>query len=147
MNSKKNTVLVLNGPNLNMLGVREPETYGTLKLPELEQKLVEKGNELGLKVVCKQSNDEGQLVTWVQEAYNQYDGIVMNAGAYTHTSIAIRDAVLSVNLPLIEVHISNVHKREAFRHHSYLSDIALGVICGLGMKGYISAIEYFADDG
>ena len=146
MNSKKNAILVLNGPNLNMLGLREPETYGTMKLPELEQKLVKKGKDLGLQVECKQSNHEGQLVTWVQEGYNQYDGIVMNAGAYTHTSVAIRDAILSVNLPLIEVHISSVHKREAFRHHSYLSDIAIGVICGLGIKGYMAAIEYFAND-
>ncbi|MCH2038898.1 MAG: type II 3-dehydroquinate dehydratase [Rickettsiales bacterium] len=143
MNSHKKTILILNGPNLNMLGIREPETYGSNSLTQLEELLVEKGQLWGLEVQCKQSNFEGELVTWVQEAYNVCDGIILNAGAYTHTSVAIRDALLSVAVPFIEVHISNVHKRESFRHHSYLSDVAQAVICGMGVQGYVAALEYF----
>lgn len=139
-------VLLLNGPNLNLLGLREPDVYGRVTLAEIEQGCVEDGERLGLAVTCRQSNHEGELVTWIQEAAaGAMDGIIINPGAYTHTSVAILDALLAVDLPTIEVHLSNIHRRESFRHHSYVSKAATGVICGLGVQGYLLALLALAD--
>jgi 3-dehydroquinate dehydratase-2 len=138
-------VLVLNGPNLNMLGTREPETYGSQTLADIERMATEEGKALGLEVTCRQSNIEGELVTWIQQALGTYDAIVINPGAYSHTSIAIHDAFRAVNLPVVEVHLSNIYTREPFRHHSYVSPVALGVICGLGATGYKLALRALAE--
>ena len=129
-------VLLLNGPNLNMLGTREPQTYGSQTLADIETMAKAEGKTLGLTVTCKQSNIEGELVTWIQQALGTQDAIVINPGAYSHTSVAIHDAIRAVGLPVVEVHLSNIYTREAFRHHSYVSPVALGVICGLGATGY-----------
>jgi len=129
-------VLVLNGPNLNMLGKREPETYGSLTLDNIIEDLDERAVQLGIKLSHLQSNAEHELIEEIHQAIEVIDFIIINPAAFTHTSVAIRDALLSVNIPFIEVHLSNVHARETFRHHSYLSDIAQGVICGLGPIGY-----------
>lgn len=138
-------ILVLNGPNLNMLGVRQPEVYGRTTLGDIEAACRERGSELGLTIEFRQSNHEGELVTWIQQARDNADGIVINAGAYTHTSVAILDALKVAELPVIEVHISNIHAREEFRHHSYISAAATGVIVGLGPQGYLFALEALAD--
>jgi 3-dehydroquinate dehydratase-2 len=138
-------ILVLNGPNLNMLGTREPATYGSQTLADIETMAVSEGKSLGFDVTCKQSNIEGELVTWIQQALGVYDAIVINPGAYSHTSIAIHDAFRAVALPVIEVHLSNIYTREAFRHHSYVSPVALGVICGLGATGYKLALHALAE--
>jgi len=138
-------VLVLNGPNLNMLGLREPEVYGRTTLAEIEKACVADGRRLGLAVTCRQSNHEGELVGWIQEARGTAQGLVINPGAYSHTSIAILDALNAVQLPTIEVHLSNIHRREAFRHHSYVSQAATGVICGLGVQGYLLALLALAE--
>ena len=134
-------VLVLNGPNLNMLGMREPETYGRQTLKDLEKLCHATAKELGLEVECLQSNTEGELVTWIQQSAGKNSGIIINAGAYSHTSVAILDALQAVKLPTIEVHISNIYSREAFRHHSVISKAAQGVICGLGLDGYVYALQ------
>ena len=136
-------ILVLNGPNINMVGIREPGIYGMQTFADLLQLLDDTAKELGVELEQFQSNHEGALVDKIQESYGKVDGIVINPGAYTHTSIAIRDAFLSVKIPFIEVHLSNIFKREEFRHHSYLSDIAEGCIIGLGVHGYFSAAAYF----
>ena len=138
-------VLVLNGPNLNMLGVREPGTYSSATLPDIEAMCTGEGQSLGLTVECRQSNHEGELVTWIQQALGTFDAIVINAGAYSHTSLAIHDALRAVALPVIEVHLSNIYAREAFRHHSYISPLAAGVICGLGATGYKLALQALAE--
>ncbi len=138
-------ILVLNGPNLNMLGIREPQTYGSQTLADIEAMCVAEGQMLGLEVTCRQSNIEGELVTWIQQALGAYAGIVINPGAYSHTSIAIHDALRAVALPVIEVHLSNIYTREAFRHHSYVSPVATGVICGLGATGYKLALHALAE--
>jgi 3-dehydroquinate dehydratase-2 len=138
------TILILNGPNLNLLGVREPATYGRETLAEIEDACLERGAALGLAVEFRQSNHEGQLVDWIQEARETAEGIILNAGAYTHTSIAILDALNAAELPVIEVHLSNVYRREAFRHHSYVSQGARGVIAGFGGHGYELALEAIA---
>lgn len=138
-------VLVLNGPNLNMLGLREPAVYGRATLKEIEDACVADGKRLGLAVTCRQSNHEGELVTWIQEARGTMAGIVINPGAYSHTSIAILDALAAVELPTLEVHLSNIHKRESFRHLSYVSRVATGVICGLGVQGYLLALLALAE--
>jgi 3-dehydroquinate dehydratase-2 len=135
------TILVLNGPNLNLLGVREPATYGRETLAEIEESCLERAAELGVSVDFRQSNHEGQLVDWIQEARGTADAIIINAGAYTHTSIAILDALRVAELPVIEVHLSNIHRRESFRRHSYVSEAAQGMICGLGGQGYVLALE------
>jgi len=137
-------ILVLNGPNLNMLGVRQPEVYGRTTLGDIETACRERAAELGLSIEFRQSNHEGELVTWIQEARDNADGIVINAGAYTHTSVAILDALKVAELPVIEVHITNIHAREEFRHHSYISAAATGVIVGLGPMGYLFALEALA---
>ncbi|MGS2719481.1 type II 3-dehydroquinate dehydratase [Paraglaciecola aestuariivivens] len=133
-------VLVINGPNLNMLGKREPETYGSLSLQQIVDGLQSYAKDLGLGLSHFQSNAEHELIDTIHQSMHKVDFIVINPGAFTHTSIALRDALLSVSIPFIEVHLSNVHAREAFRQHSYLSDIAQGVICGLGAQGYEFAI-------
>ena len=136
-------VLVLNGPNLNLLGTREPSVYGTRSLADIESELAEVARRSNAEVVFFQSNHEGVLVDRIQTAkLDGTDFLIVNAGAFTHTSVAVRDALAAVGLPFIEVHLSNVHRREAFRHHSYLSDLALGVIVGLGAAGYRYALEY-----
>jgi 3-dehydroquinate dehydratase II len=138
-------VLVLNGPNLNMLGVREPQTYGSATLADIEGMCRTEGAALGFEVVCKQTNREGELVDWIQQALGTQDAIVINPGAYSHTSVAIHDALRAVGLPTIEVHLSNIFAREPFRHHSYVSPVATGVICGLGPGGYRLALHALAE--
>ena len=134
-------ILVLNGPNLNMLGTRKPEIYGTETLADIEAKTRARGDALGVEVDFRQSNDEGELVTWIQEARTGHAAIVINPAGYTHTSVAIMDALLACELPVVELHLSNIHRREEFRHHSYVSKAATGVICGFGAHGYELAIE------
>jgi 3-dehydroquinate dehydratase-2 len=138
-------ILVLNGPNLNMLGVREPGTYGAQTLADIEAMCRSEGEALGLNVECRQSNHEGELVTWIQQALGRFAAIVINPGAYSHTSVAIHDALRAVALPVIEVHISNIYTREPFRHHSYVSPVATGVLCGFGSTGYRLALIALAD--
>lgn len=138
-------VLVLNGPNLNMLGKREPEKYGRTSLDDVRKLTEKEGARLGLTVDFRQSNSEGELVGWIQDARETACAIILNAGAYTHTSIALLDALKAAEVPAIEVHITNVFQREDFRHHSYISLAAVGVICGFGPKGYVLALEAVAD--
>ncbi len=137
-------ILVINGPNLNMLGKREPGHYGDVSYYELEGIIKERANRYEMDIDFFQSNSEGAIVDCIQNAVS-YDGIIINAGAYTHTSIAIRDALLSIQAKFIEVHLSNVFARESFRHHSYLSDVAIGVISGFKEDSYLMAIDYFAN--
>jgi 3-dehydroquinate dehydratase-2 len=139
------TVLVLNGPNLNMLGTREPEVYGTTTLVDIEKMMKDRARDLHLAVDFRQSNSEGELVTWIQEGRLTASAIIINAAAYTHTSVAILDALQAFKGPIIEVHLSNIFRREAFRHHSYVSGVATGVICGLGANGYLLALDAVAD--
>ncbi len=138
------SLLVLNGPNLNLLGTREPETYGTATLADVERLAAETAERFGMEVECRQSNHEGQLIDWIHEARGRHAGIVLNPGAYSHTSIAIRDAISSVELPVVEVHLTNIHAREEFRHHSYVSGVAVAVLCGTGVQGYAYAVEHLA---
>ena len=138
-------VYVLNGPNLNMLGVREPEIYGNETLADLRLRTEKAAAACGLEVEFRQSNVEGEIVNWVQEARGKAQGIIINAGGYTHTSVAILDALQAVGLPVVEVHLSNIFRRDQFRQHSYVSLAATGLICGLGAKGYELAIEAMAD--
>jgi 3-dehydroquinate dehydratase-2 len=135
-------ILILHGPNLNMLGVREPGIYGSKSLDDINSDLTQQAESLGISVDTFQSNTEGELVTRIQQAYQEsVKFIIINPAAYTHTSVAMRDALLSVKIPFIEVHLSNVHQRETFRHHSYFSDKAVAVICGLGADGYSYALD------
>lgn len=138
-------IFVLNGPNLNLLGVREPEVYGRETLIDLCARTEKAAAVRGLRIDFRQSNVEGELVTWVQEARGKAKGIIINAGAYSHTSIAILDALQAVSLPIIEVHLSNIFRRDEFRQHSYVSLAATGVICGLGGKGYELAVDAMAE--
>ncbi|MDB5835343.1 MAG: 3-dehydroquinate dehydratase [Caballeronia sp.] len=136
-------LLVLHGPNLNLLGTREPEVYGRVTLADIDKALAEKAQAAGVELSSFQSNHEGAIVDRIQQARTeQVDFVLINPAAYTHTSVAIRDALAGVALPFIEIHLSNVHKREAFRHHSYFSDLAEAVICGLGWKGYLYALDF-----
>lgn len=139
-----NTVFVLNGPNLNLLGLREPGVYGSATLKDIETAVRAAGDRVGLGVDFRQTNHEGVLVDWIHEARETAAGIVVNPGAYTHTSIALHDAFKAVGLPVIEVHISNIFARESFRHHSYVSPVASGVLCGFGPDGYVMAVEALA---
>lgn len=139
-------LLVLHGPNLNLLGTREPQVYGHVTLPQIDQALVARAQAAGAELASFQSNHEGALVDRIQAARaEQVDFIVINPAAYTNTSVAIREALVGVGIPYVEVHLSNVHRREPFRHHSYLSDQAEGVICGLGWLGYLYALDYALD--
>lgn len=137
----RTSVLILNGPNLNLLGTRQPEIYGRETLADIEDTCRHHAATLGLNVEVRQSNMEGDLVTWIQEAKGKHDGLILNAAAYTHTSVAILDALTAVGLPTVEVHLSNIHQREPFRHHSYVSGAAVGMICGFGSHGYVLALD------
>ncbi|MEP5730897.1 MAG: type II 3-dehydroquinate dehydratase [Sulfitobacter sp.] len=135
------SILILNGPNLNLLGTRQPEVYGSTTLADIETMCIEAGKSRGLDVSFAQSNHEGVLVDQIHAAKTSHKGIVLNAGAYTHTSIALMDAIASVELPVVEVHLSNIHARESFRHTSYIAPVALGQICGFGAHGYVMALD------
>ena len=134
-------ILVINGPNLNLLGSREKEKYGNVSLQDIQKKCDAHSGEIGLKIDFKQSNVEGEIVNFIQDAREKYEGIIINAGGYTHTSVAILDALLAVKKPTIELHITNIYKREDFRHKSLISKAADGIICGLGVEGYIMALN------
>jgi 3-dehydroquinate dehydratase-2 len=134
-------IYILNGPNLNLLGTREPHIYGSTTLAEVGQMCEARGKELGLSVVFRQSNSEAEIIGWIHEAINGADGIIINPAAFTHTSVAILDALNMIKAPIIELHISNPHKREAFRHHSYVTFAATALICGLGVAGYPIAVS------
>jgi 3-dehydroquinate dehydratase-2 len=138
-------VLFLNGPNLNLLGQREPEVYGRATLADIETKVRERAKQLKMEINFRQSNQEGELVGWIQEAQGKFGVIVINAAAYTHTSIALRDAIAAVAVPTIEIHLSNVHAREEFRHKSLIAPVCWGLICGFGHKSYILALEASVD--
>jgi 3-dehydroquinate dehydratase-2 len=138
------SVLVLHGPNLNLLGQREPGIYGSLTLTEINRQLETEGQKLAVKVFTMQSNHEGVLVDAIHDALGKHQGILINAGAYTHTSVALRDAIAAVNLPTVEVHLSNIYKREEFRHHSYIAPIAIGQISGFGAQSYILGLQALA---
>jgi 3-dehydroquinate dehydratase-2 len=142
--SDRKLIAVLNGPNLNMLGLRQPHIYGTATLDDVESLCADTAERLGLAIDFRQTNGEGEIVTWVQEMRGRAAGIVINPAGYTTTSIALLDALLAVELPVIEVHISNIHRREEFRHNSYVSKAAVGVICGLGINGYALALQAMA---
>lgn len=137
-------VLIVNGPNLNLLGLRDPAIYGADTLADIEAACTDRAVDLGLTIDFRQSNLEGEIVGWIQEARQVQDGIIINAAAYSHTSVAILDALQVTELPIIEVHLSNIYKRESFRHHSYISQAAHGVICGLGAHGYVLALDAMA---
>lgn len=139
------SILILNGPNLNLLGQREPEIYGSDTIDDIEKICMAKALELNLKIAMAQSNVEGEIVNLIQSTINTHDGIILNAGAYTHTSISIMDAISAVNIPTIEVHISNIYQRESFRQKSYIGKVALGQICGFGINGYGLAIQALAN--
>lgn len=135
-------ILLLNGPNLNMLGKREPQIYGSQTLADIENQLKAEAAKRGVELDCFQANGEEPLIHRIHQAFQQVDFIIINPAAFTHTSVAIRDALLAVAIPFVEIHLSNVHSREPFRHHSYFSDVAKGVICGLGAKGYDYALDF-----
>lgn len=137
-------ILVINGPNLNLLGTREPEIYGKFTLTDIENTLKDFAKKINVEVECYQSNHEGEIVDKIGNAKNNFNGIIINPAAYTHTSVAIRDAISSVQMPTIEVHISNIYSREQFRHNSFIAPVAIGQISGLGIKGYLLALEYFS---
>jgi len=144
--AQKKKILMLNGPNLNLLGTRQPEIYGKLTLAQIEKKVRALAQELGVEVDFRQSNSEGELVTWIQQAANTFGALVINPAAYTHTSLAMRDAISAVDIPVIEIHLSNIHKREQFRHHSFIAEVAVGQISGFGLQSYLlglrAAVEY-----
>lgn len=139
------SILVLHGPNLNLLGTREPEIYGSLTLDDINRLLIEQGRSLSANISAVQSNHEGTLVDAIHDALFKYQGIMINAGAYTHTSVALRDAIAAVNLPTVEVHLSNIYCREEFRHHSYIAPVAIGQICGFGAKSYLFGLQALVD--
>lgn len=137
-------ILIINGPNLNLLGTREPEIYGKLTLNEIETKLKSLAKDLKIEIECFQSNHEGEIVDKICGAQNIFDGIIINPAAYTHTSVAIRDAISAVKIPTIEVHISNIYSRDEFRHNSFVAPVSIGQISGLGLDGYLFALKYFS---
>lgn len=139
------SILVINGPNLNLLGTREPEIYGDETLDGIKVKMTEKAASLNLSIDFRQSNSEGEIVNWIQETREGFDAIVINAAAFTHTSVAIMDALLAVGTPTVEVHLSNIFKREEFRHHSFVSAAAVGMITGFGATGYLMAVDAIND--
>jgi 3-dehydroquinate dehydratase-2 len=143
--AKPKKILVLNGPNLNLLGKRQPEIYGKATLAEIEQKVRALAQELKVEVDFRQSNSEGELVTWIQQAVGKFGAILINPAAYTHTSLAIRDAISAVGIPVIEIHLSNIHKREPFRHHSFIAEVAVGQISGFGLQSYLLGLKAAAE--
>jgi 3-dehydroquinate dehydratase-2 len=134
-------ILVLNGPNLNLLGKRQPEIYGSLSLSDIEQQVRALADELSVEIDFRQSNSEAELITWIHEAADKFGALVINPAAYTHTSLALRDAISAVEIPTVEIHISNIHRREPFRHHSYIAEVAVGQIAGFGATSYLLGIR------
>jgi len=134
-------ILVLNGPNLNLLGKRQPEIYGRSTLPDIENQVRALAKEIGVEIDFRQSNSEAELVTWIQEAEGKFGALVINPAAYTHTSLAMRDAISAVGIPTVEIHLSNIHKREPFRHHSYIAEVAVGQIAGFGVNSYLLGLR------
>ena len=139
--AKKQKILILNGPNLNLLGTRQPDIYGRLTLAQIEKRVRALAKELAVEIDFRQSNNEGELVTWIQQAAGKFAAIVINPAAYTHTSLAMRDAISAVGVPTIEIHISNIHKREQFRHHSFIAEVAVGQIAGFGLDSYLFGLR------
>lgn len=139
--AQKKKILVLNGPNLNLLGTRQPEIYGKLTLAQIEKQVRALAKQLSVEIAFRQSNSEGELVTWIQQAAGKFNAIVINPAAYTHTSLAMRDAISAVGIPTIEIHISNIHKREPFRHHSFIAEVAVGQIAGFGLDSYLLGLR------
>lgn len=137
----KMQVLVLNGPNLNLLGKRQPEIYGSLSLSEIEQQVRTLAKELGIEIDFRQSNSEAELIDWIHNSAGKFGALVINPAAYTHTSLALRDAISAVGIPTVEIHISNIHRREPFRHHSYIAEVAVGQIAGFGAKSYLLGLR------
>ncbi len=143
--SKGKRILILHGPNLNLLGKRQPEIYGRLSLAQIDAKLQALAKELNLQVTSRQSNHEGELVTWIQESHKEFDALVINAAAYTHSSVALRDALLAAEIPAVEVHLSNIYKREEFRRKSLIADAVVGQISGFGVQSYLLGLRAAAD--
>ncbi|HXF76011.1 MAG TPA: type II 3-dehydroquinate dehydratase [Methylomirabilota bacterium] len=139
--ARKKKILILNGPNLNLLGTRQPEIYGKLTLAEIEKKVRALAEDLGVEVDFRQSNSEGELVNWIQQAAGNFAALVINPAAYTHTSLALRDAISAVGIPTVEIHLSNIYKREPFRHHSYIAEVAAGQIAGFGVDSYLLGVQ------
>ena len=139
--AQRKKILILIGPNLNLLGTRQPEIYGKLTLAQIEKQLRTLAKELAVEIEFRQSNGEGELVTWIQQAAGKFAAIVINPAAYTHTSLAMRDAISAVGLPVVEIHLSNIHKREQFRHHSYIAEVAVGQIAGFGADSYLLGLR------
>jgi 3-dehydroquinate dehydratase-2 len=139
--AKKQKILILNGPNLNLLGTRQPEIYGKLTLAQIEKHVRALAKALAVEIDFRQSNNEGELVSWIQQAAGKFAAIVINPAAYTHTSLAMRDAISAVGIPTIEIHISNIHKREQFRHHSFIAEVAVGQIAGFGLDSYLLGLR------
>ena len=139
--AKQPKILILNGPNLNLLGTRQPDIYGRLTLAQIEKRVRALAKELVVEIDFRQSNNEGELVTWIQQAAGKFAAIVINPAAYTHTSLAMRDAISAVGVPTIEIHISNIHKREDFRHHSFIAEVAVGQIAGFGLDSYLLGLR------
>ncbi len=139
--AKQPKILILNGPNLNLLGTRQPDIYGRLTLAQIEKRVRALAKELAVEIDFRQSNSEGELVTWIQQAAGKFAAIVINPAAYTHTSLAMRDAISAVGVPTIEIHISNIHKREDFRHHSFIAEVAVGQIAGFGLDSYLLGLR------
>jgi 3-dehydroquinate dehydratase-2 len=141
----KMQVLVLNGPNLNLLGKRQPEIYGSLSLSEIEQQVRTLAKELGIEIDFRQSNSEAELIDWIHDSAGRFGALVINPAAYTHTSLALRDAISAVGIPTVEIHISNIHRREPFRHHSYIAEVAVGQITGFGATSYLLGLRAAAE--